>query len=84
MTSFNGGLQLPCDWVFYCGMGIYYSCMWHLHIRLFLFLDRNECLEILCLNGGTCNNLIGGYECVDCNAGWTGKLCEIGRSKYQS
>ena len=43
-----------------------------------MFSDRNECLEITCLNGGRCNNIINGFECLDCNAGWTGKICEIG------
>ena len=44
-----------------------------------LFLDKNECLDNPCLNGATCNNIIGSYYCT-CPPGFKGPLC--GSSKY--
>lgn len=41
-----------------------------------IFLDINECLNKPCLNGGTCFDHIGYYEC-DCPSKFTGFLCEI-------
>ena len=31
----------------------------------------------VCLNGGTCRNLVGSYRC-DCPDGWFGDKCELG------
>jgi len=44
-----------------------------------LFLDKNECLANPCLNGATCNNIIGSYYCT-CPPGFKGPLC--GSSMY--
>ena len=42
------------------------------------FLDRNECLNSPCDNGGTCVNTIGSYYCT-CLDGWEGKHCTAGK-----
>ena len=45
------------------------------------FTDVNECTEQTphpCLNGATCRNQNGDYDC-DCVEGWTGKNCDDGK-----
>ena len=39
-------------------------------------IDRNECLENICKNNGTCINLHGDYECK-CLEGFVGKECNF-------
>ena len=38
--------------------------------------DINECDNNPCLNGGSCNNAVGGYGCA-CVAGFQGENCAI-------
>uniref|UniRef100_A0A3Q4H8C9 Sushi, nidogen and EGF-like domain-containing protein 1 n=1 Tax=Neolamprologus brichardi TaxID=32507 RepID=A0A3Q4H8C9_NEOBR len=38
--------------------------------------EINECLSQPCLNGGTCRNKIGSYQCV-CASGFSGNRCQI-------
>jgi len=45
--------------------------------------DINECLLAPCINGGTCENLNGTYQCL-CTAGWTGLNCDSGDWLTQS
>ena len=45
---------------------------------LFITLDIDECLKSICMNGGQCTNLYGGYKC-DCLIGYNGKSCEYGQ-----
>lgn len=45
--------------------------------RCYLFTDINECRSSPCVNGGTCKDLINGYECA-CVTGYGGALCENG------
>ena len=40
-------------------------------------LDINECDSDPCKNGGTCTDLINGFECL-CAVGYTGYNCDIG------
>ena len=44
----------------------------------FITLDVDECLKSICMNGGQCTNLYGGYKC-DCLIGYNGKSCEYGQ-----
>ena len=46
----------------------------------FLYSDINECTEGIppCLNGATCRNRYGDYDC-DCTDGWTNKNCDEGK-----
>lgn len=46
-------------------------------ICVILCADIDECLNIPCKNGATCNNKPGSYSC-SCSAGWTGKDCDEG------
>ena len=48
----------------------------------FHILDINECLNNPCLNGGTCENVEGGYTCR-CVAGWEGPECDTGKYTMQ-
>ena len=40
--------------------------------------DIDECRTRPCLNGGTCENLVGSYRCK-CKLGFLGKYCETGK-----
>lgn len=40
-----------------------------------LFSDINECLQSPCVHG-SCSNFAGSFQC-NCDAGWTGALCDI-------
>ena len=39
--------------------------------------DINECENVTCENGGTCSDVINGFECT-CAAGFTGHFCQTG------
>lgn len=39
-------------------------------------LEINECLSNPCLNGGVCEDLMGGYVC-NCPVGFSGDRCEV-------
>jgi hypothetical protein len=41
-----------------------------------LFIDIDECINNPCMNGGTCNNMPGYYECI-CPVGWYGSKCQM-------
>lgn len=38
--------------------------------------EYNECQSSPCLNGGTCTDLVGTFQCA-CGRGFTGKRCHI-------
>lgn len=44
---------------------------------LILLLDRNECDNFPCQNGGMCINNDGSFTCV-CKDGWEGAECQNG------
>lgn len=44
----------------------------------FFVSDIDECLEVTCLNSGSCINTAGSFQCL-CGLGWKGDFCEIGR-----
>lgn len=44
---------------------------------LILLLDRNECDNFPCQNGGMCINNDGSFTCV-CKDGWEGSECQNG------
>lgn len=46
-------------------------------ICVILCADIDECLNMPCKNGATCNNKPGSYSC-SCSAGWTGEDCDEG------
>ena len=46
-------------------------------ICVILCADIDECLNMPCKNGATCNNKPGSYSC-SCSAGWTGRDCDEG------
>ena len=58
--------------------------MFSVLIRILLFrfisLDVDECQTNPCLNGASCPNKHGDYECT-CPAGFTGKNCEQGKKR---
>jgi hypothetical protein len=46
------------------------------YVGPFCGIDVDECAIDPCLNGATCNNLVGNFSC-SCVVGWEGKQCEI-------
>ena len=58
--------------------------MFSVLIRILLFrfisLDVDQCQTNPCLNGASCTNKHGDYECT-CPAGFTGKNCEQGKKR---
>ena len=58
----------------------------HSHVRLktnwfinVVKLDTDECSSNPCQNGGTCNDDVNQYTCTNCNPGFGGTHCEIGK-----
>lgn len=49
------------------------------HVTIISIADYDECVGIVdpCLNGGTCENRNGSYNCI-CPKGWTGQFCGEG------
>ena len=41
--------------------------------------DIDECASSPCQNGGTCTDMVDGYNCT-CAAGYDGENCEYGSS----
>uniref|UniRef100_T1ILH8 Neural-cadherin n=1 Tax=Strigamia maritima TaxID=126957 RepID=T1ILH8_STRMM len=51
--------------------------------KMGLCVDIDECEDIhICENGGTCNNLLGGFLC-HCPPTHTGKFCEVFQEKHE-
>ena len=46
---------------------------------LITLTDINECQSNPCINGGTCNDLVNGFECA-CDPGYDGILCDNGET----
>lgn len=46
-------------------------------VALCLKSDIDECASDPCQNGGTCNDMVNGYNCT-CAPGYEGTLCDIG------
>lgn len=44
--------------------------------------DYDECFNSPCQNGETCINTFGGYRC-ECNYGYSGQNCHLGKWKQQ-
>lgn len=61
---------------FLCGLHINQSFCRSMHSSHFA-TDINECLALPCLNGGTCRNLMGSFQC-ECVQGFGGKRCQTG------
>ena len=45
---------------------------------MLIYTDKNECLTVSCMHGGTCNNTMGSFKCEGCDEGWEGQLCDKG------
>lgn len=45
---------------------------------LWIFVDVNECLNVLCMNGVICVNMDGFFYCI-CFFFWEGVYCDIGK-----
>ena len=61
--------------LYYKQASLFWCVFWYYSVT-----DINECRSNPCLNNGTCNDRINGFNC-SCPAGFTGKLCEIGGRK---
>ena len=47
-------------------------------VEIFFATDVDECASDPCDNGGSCDDLVAGYNCT-CAAGFTGANCEISK-----
>ena len=46
--------------------------------KIFQLSEKNECIGEPCYNGGTCNDMLNGFQCT-CVAGKTGVRCSDGK-----
>ena len=46
---------------------------------IYFSLDINECASDPCQNGGTCVDMVDGYECLCTDTGYEGTDCETGK-----
>lgn len=49
-----------------------------IYVEHFHLTEIDECASNPCRNNGTCNDGLGKYVC-SCEAGFTGKSCEVGK-----
>jgi len=52
------------------------------YFSLLFYLKVDHCANVTCLNGGTCLDLEVDFTC-QCELGYTGQLCETGKSKLK-
>ena len=45
--------------------------------RVCVHADIDDCANVTCMNGGTCQDLVDDYKCL-CVAGYTGSNCSVG------
>lgn len=51
--------------------------------NLFVIPDIDECAGGPCENGGTCIDLVGGFQC-ECPPQWTGEVCHKGKRLHNT
>ncbi len=56
----------------------YFVLIHLMHVKLMFTVDIDECLSSPCANNGTCDDEVGNFIC-DCQQGFTGETCEVGR-----
>ena len=52
--------------------------------KILHYLIKDPCAKNKCYNGGKCNNLSKLTFSCTCNAGYTGRQCEIGKKKKEA
>ncbi len=55
----------------------------HMHNTILPFPDVDECVNVTCENGGTCQHLVGSFRCF-CETGFTGDYCETSEWIYHT
>ena len=66
---------------------VYFALFAHVNIIIFLgksdmYSDIDECQNNPCLNGGTCEDLLGGFQC-ECRDGFKGDTCSEGKFELE-
>ena len=46
-------------------------------VCVYVRADIDDCANMACMNGGTCQDLVDDYRCL-CAAGYTGSNCSVG------
>ena len=55
-----------------------YQILLHKLQLMYFLIDIDDCSDSPCTNG-TCTDLVADFSCT-CDAGYTGKRCDIGKS----
>ena len=58
-----------------------FLCVQELRVNLFCFSDIDDCVDLPCLNGGTCSDGVNSFTCK-CVADFKGSRCELSTGKY--
>ena len=54
-----------------------FFCILNICILYITIVEIDDCVNVVCANGGTCKDLLNDFQCV-CAPGFTDRLCQTG------